>query len=94
MPLFFFSFSIIVGLQIKTKTFFNTFLIKGQRVVMSLINRPFKLILNDYVSNQAGVIMIIALFCMACNSLTDCFTPSLCLLMTRVTTSVNDNLIN
>ena len=40
---------------------------------MSLTNRPFKIILIDYVFNQAGVIMTIALFCMACDSWTDCF---------------------
>ena len=38
-----------------------------------LINRPFKIILNDYDFNQASVIIIIALFCTACDSCTDCF---------------------
>ena len=40
---------------------------------MLSINRPFKIILNDYDFSQAGVIIIIALFCTACDSCTDCF---------------------
>ena len=35
--------------------------------------RLFKIILNDYDFNQAGVIIIIALFCTACDSCTGCF---------------------
>ena len=51
---------------------------------MSLINRN-----NDF--NQAGVIILIALFCTPGRIV---FTPWLCLLMTRAMTRVNDNLIN
>ena len=40
---------------------------------MSLINRPFKIIFNDNDFNQAGVIILIALFRTACDSWTDCF---------------------
>ena len=40
---------------------------------MLLINRPFKIILKDYDFNEAGVNIIIALFCTACDSCTDCF---------------------
>ena len=58
--------------KIKKKTSFNTFLVKAQRLML-LINRPFKIILNDYDFNQAGVIIIIALFCTACYSCTNCF---------------------
>ena len=56
MPLLFFH-SLLVY-KIKKKTSFNTFLVKGQRLIMLLINRPFKIILNDYDFNQAGVIII------------------------------------
>ena len=41
--------------------------------MLAPINRPFKIILNDYDLNQAGVMIIIALFCTACDSCTDCF---------------------
>ena len=65
---------------------------------MLLINRPFKIILNDYDFNQAGVIIIIALFARRVTPVRIVFTPWLCLSMTRATTcvndSVNDNLIN
>ena len=71
MPLLF-SHSLLVY-KIKKKTSFYTYLVKAQRLIMLLINRPFKIILNDYNFNQAGVIIIIALFCTACNSCTDCF---------------------
>ena len=57
----------------ENKSSFNTFLVKAQRLIMLLINRPFKIILNDYDFNLAGVIIIIALFCTACDSCTDCF---------------------
>ena len=40
---------------------------------MLLINRTFKIILKDYDFNQAGVIIIIALFSTACDSCMDCF---------------------
>ena len=73
MPLFFFFFHLLLVYKIKKKTSFNTFLVKAQRLVMLLINRPFKIILNDYDFNQAGVIIIIALFCTACDACTDCF---------------------
>ena len=71
MPLFF--FHLLMVYKIKKKMSFNTFLVKAQRLIMLLINRPFKIILNDYDFIQAGVIIIIALFCTACDSCTDCF---------------------
>ena len=40
---------------------------------MPLINRPFKIIFNDYDLNQAGVIIIIAKFYTVCDSWTNCF---------------------
>ena len=40
---------------------------------MLLINRLFKIILKDNDFNQAGVIIIIALFCTACDSCKNCF---------------------
>ena len=58
MPLLLF-FHLLLVYKIKKKTFFNTFLVK--------------IILNDYDFNQAGAIIIIALFCTACDSCTDCF---------------------
>ena len=70
MPLLFFQ---LLVYKIKKKTSFNTFLVKTQRLIMLLINRSFKIILNNYDFNQAGVIIIIAVFCMACDSCTDCF---------------------
>ena len=68
-----FFFHLLLVCKIKKKTSFNTFLVKAQRLVMLLINRPFKIILNDYDFNQAGVIIIIAVFCTVCDSCTDCF---------------------
>ena len=60
MPLLlFFFFHLLLVYKIKKKTSFNTFMVK--------------IILNDYVFNQAGAIIIIALFCTACDSCTDCF---------------------
>ena len=72
MPLLFFHLLLVYKIKKKT-SFINTFLVKAQRFIMLLINRPFKIILNDYNFNQAGVIIIIALFCTACDSCTDCF---------------------
>ena len=69
MPLLFLFFHLLLVYKIKKKTSFNTFLAKAQLLIMLLINRPFKIILND----QAGVIIIIALFFTACDSCTDCF---------------------
>ena len=43
---------------------------------MLLNNSPFKIQcnhVNDYDFNQAGVIIIIALFCTACDSCMECF---------------------
>ena len=101
IPLLFFFFffcsfflHLLLVYKIKKKTSFNTFLVKAQRLIMLLINRPFEIILSDYDFNQAGVIIMIALFCTACDSCTIVFTPWLCLLMTRVTTCVKENLIN
>ena len=72
MPLLF--FHSLLAYKIEMKTFFNTFLIKDQ-VIMLLINRPFN---NNPLTittllNQAGVIIIIGLFFTACDSWTDCF---------------------
>ena len=58
MPLLLF-FHLLLVYKIKKKTSFNTFLVK--------------IILNDYDFNQTGAIIIIALFCTACDSCTDCF---------------------
>ena len=91
---FFFVFHLLLVYKIKKKTSFNTVLVKAQRFIMLLINRPFKIILNDYDFNQAGVMIITALFCTACDSCTDCFHTLADILMTRATTCVNDNLIN
>ena len=66
-------FHLLLAYKIKKKMSFNTFLVKAQRLIMLLINRPFKIIFNDYDSNQAGVIMIISLFCTVCDSCADCF---------------------
>ena len=75
MPLLFFLFFFIYCWYTKSKR--RRPLIhswsKLQRLIILLINRPFKIILNDYDFNQAGVIIIIALFCTACDSCTDCF---------------------
>ena len=74
MPLLFFCFfHLLLVYKIKKKTSFNTVLVKAQRLIMLLINCPFKIILNDYYFNQAGLMIIIALFCMAFDSSTDCF---------------------
>ena len=71
MPLLF--FHLLLAYKFKKKTSFYAFLVKTQRLLMLLINRPFKITLKDYDFNQAGVIIIIALFCTACDSCTDCF---------------------
>ena len=70
---FFFFFHLLLVYKIIPKTSFNTFLVKAQQLIMLLTNRPFKIILNDYDFNQAGVILIIALFCTAWDSCMDCF---------------------
>ena len=57
MPLLF--FHLLLVYKIKKKTSFNTFLVKVQRLIMLLINRPFKIILNENDFNQAGIIIII-----------------------------------
>ena len=94
MPLFF--FHLLLVYKIKKKTSFNTVLVKAQQLIMLLINRPFKIILNDYDFNLAGVMIIIALhyFARRVTPVRIVFTPWLCLLMTRATTCVNGNLIN
>ena len=71
MPLLF--YHLLLVYKIKKKMFLNAFLVKAERLIMLLINRPFKIILNDYDFNQAGFIITIALFCPACDSCTDCF---------------------
>ena len=45
MQLLFF-FHSLLAYKIKTKMFFYTFMIYDQRVIMPLINRPFKIILE------------------------------------------------
>ena len=67
---FFFFFSFITCIQNQKGDALEYIL--GQSPAM-LINRPFKIILNDYDFNQAGVIIIIALFCTACDYCTGCF---------------------
>ena len=57
----------------------------------AVLNRPFKIILNNYDFNQGGVIIIIALLCTVCDSCTDCFHT---LAMSIDDTSHDDNLIN
>ena len=49
---------------------------------------------NDNDFYQAGVIILIALFCRCVTPGRIVFTPWLCLLMARAMTCVNDNLIN
>ena len=85
-------FHLLLVYKIKKKTSFNTFLVKAQRLIMLLINSPFKIILNDSNFNQAGVIIIIALFYTACDSCADCFHTLA--MSIDDTTCVNANLIN